>query len=758
MGRQHPGSPDGSDKEDVLKRRFTTLLVVAVAMTGLWVGAPALAGHDFEDVPDTNIFHNDISWLADAGITRGCNPPDNTEFCPGDNVTRGQMAAFFVRGLGLTSTDGGTDFTDTDGDVFENDILRLSASGITKGCNPPDNTEFCPDREVTRGEMAAFFVRALGLTDTAGTDFTDTDGHLFEQDILRLSASGITRGCNPPDNTEFCPDDHITREQMAAFFHRAGDLAVDLQILAINDFHGNIATTGDWGPDELPVGRADYFAAHIDQAEANATNSILVSAGDLIGASPLISGLFHDEPTIEAMNLIGLELNGVGNHEFDEGPEELLRMQNGGTHPVDGDPDGDGFAGADFEFLSANVTVDATGDTLFAPYSVKNYGGVDVAFIGMTLEGTPTIVTQEGVAGLTFHDEVETVNALIPELRGMGIEAIVVLLHEGGFSEGGEEGDDCEGGLTDPLNSIVEGFDDAVDLVIAGHVNDEFVCEVDGKWVTMADNAGRLYTDIDVQLSVMTRDMTVVAIDNVPTYHDQVAAPVQEVTDLVDKWQALADVAGNVVIGQITEDIPEQYDDSGETAVGNLIADSQLAATSGPTSGEAVVAFMNSGGVRTDAGFVYAQSGTEGDGNVTYAEAFAVQPFGNSLVTMTLTGQQIHDVLEQQFGGPTEGDWEILHVSDGFTYTWDYAGAVGDKVDPASIMIGGVAIDLGADYRVTVNNFLAGGGDGFSVLAEGTDLLGGALDLDAIVDYFGDNSPIAPPALDRIEVLNVPPA
>jgi 5'-nucleotidase len=730
---------------------------MAVAVTSIgFVGLPGAASDTFTDVPDSNIFHDDIGWLAETNITKGCNPPDNTMFCPDDNVTRGQMAAFFVRGLNLSSTDGGTDFTDTDGNVFEGDILRLSASGITKGCNPPANDQFCPDRDVTRGEMAAFFVRALHLNDEAGTDFTDTDGHLFENDILRLSASGITRGCNPPANDQFCPDDPITREQMAAFFHRASQVAVELQILAINDFHGNIATTGEWGPDgsEQPVGRADFFAAHIDQAEANASNSILVSAGDLIGASPLISGLFHDEPTIEAMNLIGLELNGVGNHEFDEGAEELLRMQNGGTHPVDGNPDGDGFEGADFQFLSANVTVDATGDTLFAPYAVKTYEGVDVAFIGMTLEGTPTIVTQEGVAGLTFHDEVETVNALIPELRGEGIEAIVVLLHEGGFSEGTE--DDCEGGLTDPLNSIVEGFDDAVDLVIAGHVNDEFVCEVDGKWVTMADNAGRLYTDIDVELSVMTGDLTVEAIDNVPTYHDQVPGPVQEITDLVAEWQALADVEGNTVIGQITADVPEDYDPSGETAVGNLIADSQLAATDEAGEGEAVVAFMNNGGVRTDVGFVFAESAGEGDGNVTYAEAFAVQPFGNSLVTMTLTGQEIHDLLEQQFQGPTEEEWEILHVSEGFTYTWDYTADVGDKVDPADIEIGGAAIDLGAEYRVTVNNFLAGGGDGFSVLLGGTDLLGGDVDLDAIVDYFGANSPITPPDLDRIEVTNAP--
>jgi len=739
-----------------MRKRLSVVLSVAMIAAALvYTAAPVGASDRFDDVPDTHTFHNDISWLADEGITIGCNPPGNTLFCPDDSVTRGQTAAFFVRALDLTSTDGATAFTDTANSTFVNDIAKLSASGITKGCNPPDNDQFCPERTLTRGEMAAFFVRALDLTSTDGaTAFTDTAGSTFVNDIAKLSASGITRGCNPPVNDQFCPDREITRGEIAAFFNRAYQAEVELQILGINDFHGNIATTGAWGPGDAAVGRADYFAAHIDQAEAGADHSILVSAGDLIGASPLISGLFHDEPTIEAMNLIGLELNGVGNHEFDEGPEELLRMQNGGTHPVDGNGDGDGFAGADFEFLSANVTVDATDETLFAPYAVKSYEGVDVAFIGMTLEGTPSIVTQEGVAGLTFHDEVESVNALVPELQGMGIEAIVVLLHEGGFSEGGEDGDDCEGGLTDPLNSIVTGFDDAVDLVVAGHVNDEFVCELNGMWVTMADNAGRLYTDIDTSLNRFTGEMTITAIDNVPTYHDDVTAPVSSVTALIDEWQALADVEGNVVIGNITADITEVYAPGGDSPIGNVIADAQLAATDDAGTGNAVIAFMNNGGVRGEDGFVFAQSGSEGDGNVTYAEAFAVQPFGNSLVTMTLTGQQIHDLLEQQFQGPTDADWEILHVSLGFTYTWDAAAAVGDKVDPADITLGGVAIDLGADYRVTVNSFLAGGGDGFSTLLDGTNQLGGDVDLDAMVDYMADNPDLAPPAVDRITRLN----
>ncbi|HEU4320612.1 MAG TPA: bifunctional metallophosphatase/5'-nucleotidase [Acidimicrobiia bacterium] len=521
---------------------------------------------------------------------------------------------------------------------------------------------------------------------------------------------------------------------------------VNLQILAINDFHGNIATTSSsFGG----VGRADYLAANIAAREAEADNSIFVSAGDLIGASPLVSALFHDEPTIEAMNLLGLDINGVGNHEFDEGPAELLRMANGGSHPVDGDLDGDGFAGADFQFLAANVVVDATGKTLFPSYTVRNFQGVKVAFIGMTLEGTPSIVTPSGVAGLTFNDEAATVNALVPTLQRNNIEAIVILLHEGGFSPGGPQ--DCDGGLTGPVAEIVPQFDDAVDLVITGHTNDEFICEIDGKWVTMADNAGRLFTDIDVTLNRVTKDMTVQSIETVSNLQGGVT-PNPEVTALIDKYEALSAPLANSVIGSITGDIVRSPNLAGESALGDVIADAQLDATDDPGFGDAVVAFMNPGGIRDD--LLFAEiSGMEAAGEVTYGEAFSVQPFGNSLVTMTLTGAQIDTLLEQQFDNPSAGSNRILQVSEGFTYTWDNAAPNGSKVDPTSIMLNGVVVDPAAQYRVTVNSFLADGGDNFAVLVNGTNRLGGEVDLDALVTYFG-LGPVDPGPLDRITRVN----
>ena len=523
---------------------------------------------------------------------------------------------------------------------------------------------------------------------------------------------------------------------------------INLQILAINDFHGNIATTsGAFGG----VGRADFLAANMRAAEAEADNSIIVSAGDLIGASPLISALFHDEPTIEAMNLIGLDINGVGNHEFDEGPSELMRMQFGGSHPVDGDLDGDPFLGADFEFLAANVINDATGETLFPPYTIRNYQGVKVAFIGMTLEGTPTIVTPSGVAGLTFNDEVDTVNALVPKLQQNNIEAIVVLMHEGGFaSEGGGNGDGC-GTLSGALADIVDGLDDAVDLVIGGHNNQRFAClDHNGKAVTMAYHSGRMFTDIDVTLNRVTKDMTVQTIDNKENFQDGVT-PAADLTTLIDKYDTLSAPLANTVIGTITADITETNNAAGESALGDVIADAQRDATDDPGFGDAVVAFMNPGGIRDD--FFFAEiSGGEAPGEVTFGESFSVQPFGNSLVTMTLTGDQIDILLEQQWLGQTSP--RILQVSNGFTYTWDAAQPDGDKVDPTTIRINGIEVNPGTDYRITVNSFLADGGDNFSVLVDGTARLGGEVDLDALITYFGLNSPVAPGPQDRITRIN----
>lgn len=521
---------------------------------------------------------------------------------------------------------------------------------------------------------------------------------------------------------------------------------VDVQILALNDFHGNIVSGGTLTMPEgtrLIAGGAAYLASLVREREAENPNTVFVSAGDLIGASPLASALFHDEPAIEAMNLIGLDFNAVGNHEFDEGKDELLRMQEGGCHPVDGCLDGDGFTGAEFPFLAANVVDEATGATLFPPYGIVRMAkGVRVAFIGMTLEGTPTIVTPSGVAGLDFRDEADTVNSLVDKLKPQA-DIIVVLIHEGGVPGPGSGFDGCNG-ISGPIVDIVERTSDDVDLFISGHTHQSYICTIDGRPVTSTNAFGRLLTDIDLTYDVARRQIVSTTIGNVPVIQDDIT-PAPDVASLVERYVELSAPLANRVIGAITASITRTANGAGESALGDVIADAQLDATDDAGFGEAVVAFMNPGGIRTD--LLYdSPAGTLGE--VTYGEAFTVQPFGNSLVTMTLTGAQIDTLLEQQWLG--QASPRILQVSDGFAYTWDADAPAGSKVDLSSIVIDGESISATATYRVTVNSFLADGGDNFTVLRQGISRLGGALDLDAFEAYFVAHSPVAPGPQDRI--------
>ncbi len=523
---------------------------------------------------------------------------------------------------------------------------------------------------------------------------------------------------------------------------------VTVQILALNDFHGNLeppaGSSGRIG--SINAGGVEYLATHIANLRAQNPNTVVVSAGDLIGASPLISALFHDEPTIEAFNLIGLDYNAVGNHEFDEGAAELLRMQNGGCHPTDGCLDGDGFAGADFQFLAANVIYSDSGKTIFRPVAIENFRGTKVAFIGMTLEGTPTIVTPSGVAGLTFLDEADAANVYVQELKRRGVETIVILLHEGGAQAGGDY-NSCVG-ISGPIVDIVNRLDDSVDAVISGHTHNAYNCVIDGKLVTSAASFGRLVTKVDLTIDRKSGDVVEMQADNKIVTRDVPKAAL--LTALVERYGTLAAPFANRIVGTITADILRAANAAGESALGDVIADSQLDATDDPGFGDAVVAFMNPGGIRADLAYNNSTAG-EAPGEITYNEIFTVQPFGNSLVTMSLTGAQIDTLLEQQFDNPAPGQSRILQVSNGFTYTWSQSAPPGNKV--SNLMLNGVAIDPTATYRVTVNSFLADGGDNFVVLKEGTNRLGGALDLDALEAYFVANSPVAPGPQNRITVV-----
>jgi 5'-nucleotidase len=547
----------------------------------------------------------------------------------------------------------------------------------------------------------------------------------------------------------------------------------DIQILGLNDFHGNLeppsGSSGRIGaldaagqcvaPACYPAGGVEYLATHVRDLRATNPNTLFVSAGDLIGATPLISALFHDEPSIEAFNLMDLDYNGVGNHEFDEGVDELLRMQTGGCHPVDGCVDGDPFTGADFQFLAANVAYKDSGETIFPPYAIHKFPGVQVAIVGMTLEGTPDIVTPAGIQTVDFFDEADSVNALVPVLKAQGIETIIVLLHEGGTIGAPGNGAGSVAAInscnnpTGPLPPIVERMDDEIDVVVTGHTNWAVNCLIDGKVVTGAASFGRLITDIDLKVSRATKDVVSVTVNN--EIVTRTVPKAADLTGLVSKYATLVAPLANEVVGSVTGDITRTNNTAGESALGDVIADAQLAATSDPLFGGAVLALMNPGGIRAD--ILHGQiSGGELPGEVTYGELFSVQPFNNVMTVMTCTGAQIEALLEQQWTTNTDGTIRqtVLQVSNGFSYTWNAAGPVGSRVDPATITIGGVPVDPAASYRVAMNNFLAGGGDGFSVFTQCTDPLGGEIDLDVLVTYFEENSPISGGPQNRIVRLN----
>ena len=528
-----------------------------------------------------------------------------------------------------------------------------------------------------------------------------------------------------------------------------------VKLITFNDFHGYIKA-GEGSSSNPGVAR---FSTRIKALKAANPLHAVVSAGDMIGASPLTSALFKDEPTIEAMNRIGIDFNAVGNHEFDEGKDELQRMQHGGNHPtdiysglglpVDKGTDGE-FAGARFKFLAANVTDTSTSQTVFPAYGVKDFLGNKIAFVGMTLEGTPTIVSPSGVAGLNFGDEADTVNALVPHLKAQGIESIVVLIHEGGAATGSVA--NCTG-ISGAIVDIVNRLDPAVDLVVSGHTHAAYNCMVakkDGSLVrvTSSGQYARNLGDIDVTINTATKDVIGTTATILTTGTGATTAEDPALVDLVAHYDSLAATPKSRVIGKITAAISRTANAAGESALGDVIADAQLDATDDAGMGEAVVTFMNPGGIRADLPF------NAPNGNVTYGDAFTVQPFGNSLVTMTLSGAQIKTLLETQFAnclGQTSFD-RILQVSKGFTYNWSASASCGNKV--SNMALNGVAIDPAGSYRVTVNSFLADGGDAFAVLKEGSARLGGAVDTDAFEAYLQANpAGVAPGAQNRITRL-----
>ncbi|MGE7390968.1 bifunctional metallophosphatase/5'-nucleotidase [Streptomyces sp. NPDC004126] len=555
---------------------------------------------------------------------------------------------------------------------------------------------------------------------------------------------------------------------------------VDVQMLSFNDFHGTLeppqGSSGtvserqaDGTTKAIPAGGVEYLATSLREARKGHEYSVTAAAGDMIGGSPMLSGLFHDEPTVEALNKLNLDVSSVGNHEFDEGKTELRRMAYGGCHPTEGCFEyGKTFTGAQFQYLAANVTDEKTKRPLMSPTFIWKKGEVKIGFIGVTLEGTPDVVSAEGVKGLKFGDEVETINKYAAELNKQGVKSIVALIHEGGLPANGAYNYDCDvpgagAGISGAIVDIAKNVDPKVDALVTGHTHQAYSCNIpdpagNPRTVTSAASYGRLFTDTTLTYDRATKDIVrTPALSPKPVNklvgREQPKAA--DMSELITRWKALAAPVANRPMGYISADIPGRGSESPEKPLGDLIADAQLEATAPADKGGAQLAIMNPGGIRAD--LAYKAAGDEGDGVVTYGESYTVQPFNNLMNVVDLTGAQLITALQQQVSGTVNGpNPKILQVSKGFTYTLDMTKTGADRIVVDSVKLNGAAIDPAKTYRVAMNEFLAGGGDGFTVLKEHKNKLVGASDLDAFNAYLAKSTaatPIAPPAADRIKVV-----
>lgn len=544
--------------------------------------------------------------------------------------------------------------------------------------------------------------------------------------------------------------------QSAQSAQSTGAAPIEVGIIAINDFHGALeapkqavpAPDGKGGTVAVPAGGAAWLASAVDSLKAGHPNTVVVAAGDLTGASQLASNIYLDEPAVGVMNRIGLEFNAVGNHEFDRGSKELLRLQNGGCEKnTRREPcQLEQFAGADFKYLSAS-TYTADGKTLFPATGLRTFGNgdrkVSVGFVGLALKTVPELVTPGGVNGLTFGDEAEAINRAVPLLKEQGADAIVVLIHQGGRTTGTPNPDGCEG-MNGDILPILSRLDPRVDVVVSGHTHWSYVCnygDVDPTrpiLLTSAGVYGELVTDITLDIDPATRRVIGKKAQNVIVQSEGYTSPKGNVaqTDAYPAFQPRADVAQYVQqyldaakafterpIGRLSGPIPKSTEKgiSVGGTLGNLAADSQLAATK---ADGAVIAFTNPSSLRTD--LIPAA-----DGQVTFGQIFAVSPFGNVLVTETLTGAQIKAVIEQ--GLDDDGMKQALSPSEGFEFRFDMSRPSGDRV--VSVLLHRKPIDPAGKYRVTLNSFLAGGGDGFRVFTQGTDQKLGVVDIEALEDW-----------------------
>jgi 5'-nucleotidase len=553
-----------------------------------------------------------------------------------------------------------------------------------------------------------------------------------------------------------------------------------VHLIALNDFHGALAPPQQYvtapAPDgktvRVPAGGAAYLASAVDSLRAAHPDAVVVAAGDLIGASPLASGAFLDEPSIEALNMMHLEFTAVGNHEFDRGPSELLRMAHGGCQKLTAHTPcalDAKFPGARFSYLAANVLTDQ-GEPLFTPYVIKTIGKgrrrVKVAFIGLTLKSAPEIVTPGGVDGLRFLDEADTANALAPKLRKAGAAAVVVLIHQGGSTKVGYNDKSCAG-LDGDILPILDRLDPSIDLVISGHTHRAYICDY-GRinsahplLLTSASNNGVMVTDITLKIDLATHRVVAKDADNIIVQSESYAGSAGAVplTDLYPRFAPSPPVAALVAgaltavaavsaqpTGILAAPATRRKNSAQESVLGDLIADAQLAAMQPPDKGGAQFALMNDGGLRAD---LIPSPG----GQITYGQIFAAQPFANAVMVKTMTGRQILAVLEQQFEGETHSVTQpnVLLPSSNLHFAYDLSRPAGTRI--VEVQLDRKPLEPDARYQVAANSFLGGGSDGFPAFGGGTDPVIGPDDATALDAYLTTAGRLTPPTADRIRNL-----
>ncbi|MBI2827807.1 MAG: bifunctional metallophosphatase/5'-nucleotidase [Acidobacteria bacterium] len=541
---------------------------------------------------------------------------------------------------------------------------------------------------------------------------------------------------------------------------QVGEPAVDVQLLAINDFHGALepASGGNGRIGSADAGGIEYLATHLARLKATNPNTFIVSAGDNIGGTPLLSSLFHDEPSIEALNVAGLQLSALGNHDLDEGWWELLRVQRGGCHPVDGCQDGTPFSGASFAHLAANVTLDprkadplmlalagvrgAEPRPLLPPYAIREIDGVRVGFIGVVTQDTPRVILPTSVRGLAFGPEPDAANTAARTLREQGVRAIVVLMHAGAERTGADI-NGC-GGVSRPFIDLVSRLSDDIDVVVSGHTHHGYNCTIDGKLVTSAASAGRLVTDIDLRVRRSDGEIVAKAARNVIVTRDVAKDAAQ--TALLEHYRSLGNKGGSRVVGSITGSLTRDFNDAAEFSLGDLVADALLEAARRTPGANAEIAIWNPGGIRAD---LVAAPGS-GPTPVTYAQVFAVLPFGNELIVKTVTGDTLLQMLEQQFGAERV---RIMQVSSGFSYAYAPSRPRGQRIIRESVRINGAPLELTRQYRLATSDFLWETGDGLTALGSSTDPVLIGVDYEILADYFSRHSPIRPGSLNRIRKI-----